>query len=136
MPELGRCQGCVGGRAGNVMGKAIARWCSQGDVAAVVQTLVGELEVPEWSLWDEDLEVAFLASLVAKLDEGWEEIWGRVSGVSSFCSCIPDQQQSAVATISCDSNQQISPATASATVATATVSGVVLVALTTAIAAQ
>ncbi len=89
-----------------------------------------------WSLWDEDLEVAFLASLVAKLDEGWEEIWGRVSGVSSFCSCIPDQQQSAVATISCDSNQQISPATASATVATATVSGVVLVALTTAIAAQ
>jgi len=47
VPELGRCQGCVGGRAGNVMGKTVARRRCRGDVAAVVQTLVGELEVPE-----------------------------------------------------------------------------------------
>jgi len=52
------------------------------------------------SLWDEDLEVAFVASLVAKFDEGWEEMWGRISGVSSFCNYIPEQQQSAVIAIS------------------------------------
>jgi len=119
VPDLWRWQGCVGSRAGNVMGKTVARQLSGRCRRCSPDTCWGisgagvEVVWNHGSLWDDDIQVAFVASSVAKLDEGGEEIWGRVSGVSSFCSCIPDQQQSAMATISCDSNQQISPATAS-----------------------